>query len=162
MKAQRYKVGISSDFLDSNLVIIWLTAGRGSWRCFLLLSRGLLGYGCHGCCCWSAGHKDELWGDGGPQGAVDLQDSVKLVYYIFKIYQNACWRSLKFAMLTHMHQIYNATHPQVHLSLPPRRPTQQDWLTDCGRCRGANRTVARCWPWPGCHAGLPGYTESSY
>ncbi len=65
---------LSSTLHSTNLVIIWLAAGRGSWSHFLLLSLWLLGDGCHGSSCCVAGHKDELWGDGGSEGAVHLQD----------------------------------------------------------------------------------------
>lgn len=63
----------------AHLVVVRLAAGRGSRRHFLLLlllllSLWLLGDGCHGSGGRVAGHEDELRGDGGPEGAVDLQD----------------------------------------------------------------------------------------
>lgn len=74
--------------IHSNLIIVRLTTRGGSRRRFLLLSRRLLGHGRHSGRGWSAGHKDELRGDGGPQGAVDLQDDNIGKIRVFKVYHN--------------------------------------------------------------------------
>lgn len=96
--------------LNPNLIVIRLAAGGGSCRHFLFGSlRLLLCDGCHGGGCCVTRHENELRGDGRPQGTVDLRTG-RVRRQTGSDVLPSCWAD---------------PHPQVHLTLSPRRPAQQ-------------------------------------
>lgn len=90
--------------------------------------------------CWAWRWAARRWGPSGsgwPAGQYFKKKNTR----IFKVPRH----TKKRATSSHVLQMNNRAHPQVHLSLPRCRPTQKDWLADCGRCRGANGPIASCW-----------------